>query len=56
MIDIDYINSPNEDHCEGIIWIPKTNEVAWVNVFEKPKIITYNIVNKKILLLMFQDP
>ena len=48
MIDIDYINSPNEDHCEGIIWIPKTNEVAWVNVFEKPKIITYNIVNKKI--------
>ena len=52
MIDIDYINSPNEDHCEGIIWIPKTNEVAWVNVFEKPKIITY----KKFLLLMFQDP
>ena len=48
MVNIEYINSPNEDHCEGVIWVPKTNEVVWVNVFEKPKIIIYNLITHEV--------
>ena len=48
MVNIEYINSPNEDHCEGVIWLPKTNEVVWVNVFEKPKIIIYNLITHQV--------
>lgn len=48
MVNIEYLNSPNEDHCEGVIWVPRTNELVWVNVFEKPKVIIYNLVTHQV--------
>lgn len=47
MIKIKHLNLPPNNHGEGLIWIEKTNELAWVDVFEDPKIRILNLDNNK---------
>jgi len=45
---IERLNLPTNNHGEGLIWIEKTNELAWVDVFENPRIGILNLNNKEL--------
>ena len=56
MVEINTLNLSSDNHGEGIIWIHETNEIAWVEVFQSPKIRKYNVKNQTINSINLPGP
>jgi L-arabinonolactonase len=51
-----HLDLPPNNHGEGLIWIEKTNELAWVDVFEDPGVRVLNLNSKELKTISVSGP
>tara|TARA_B110000211_G_scaffold219364_1_gene265050 strand:- start:4890 stop:5774 length:885 start_codon:yes stop_codon:yes gene_type:complete len=54
--EINHLDVPPNNHGEGIIWIEKTNQLAWVDVFEDPGVRILNLNSKELKTIAVLGP
>ena len=56
LFKIKSLDLPADNHCEGLIWIAESNELAWVDVFNNPKIRILNFDNDECKTIYLPGP